>query len=120
MTTEVVPMSSSLLRCPPRKRDIKTKSASIFQALRKCPIVTIDIFLFNIGKSKNKFDQINYDMLEGIKDGELSKYDNQRITLNTQNVVMVFSSDEPNTSRLAKDRWKLFFIKNDQLKEHII
>ena len=41
--------------------DIKANSASIFQALRKCPIVTADIFLFNIGKSMKKFDQINYD-----------------------------------------------------------
>ena len=44
--------------------DIKANSASIFQALRKCPIVTADIFLFNIGKSMKKFDQINYDALE--------------------------------------------------------
>ena len=59
--------------------DIKSNSASIFQALQKCPIVTADIFLFNTRKSKNKFDQINYDMLEGIKDGKLftSKYDSQ-------------------------------------------
>ena len=44
--------------------DIKANSASIFQALRKCPIVTADIFLFNVGKSKNKFVQINFDALE--------------------------------------------------------
>ena len=50
--------------------DIKTNSASIFQALRKCSIVTADIFLFNIGKSMNKFDHINYDALEKMKDGE--------------------------------------------------
>ena len=30
---------------------------------------------------------------------------------------MVFSSDEPKTSKLPKDSWKLFFIENDQLKE---
>ena len=59
-------------------------------------------------------------MLEGIKDGELSKYNTQRITLNTPNVVMVYSSDEPNTSRLVKDHRKLLFIKNDKLKEQII
>ena len=44
--------------------DIKANSASIFQALRKCPIVTADIFLFNVGKSMKKFDQINYDALD--------------------------------------------------------
>ena len=67
----------------------------------------------------NTLTEINYDMLEGIKDGKLftSKYDSQRIKVNTPNIVMVFSNDEPNTSKLAKDRWKLFFIENDQLKE---
>jgi len=44
--------------------DIKASSASIFQALRKCPIVTTDIFLFDIGKSRQKYEKINYDALE--------------------------------------------------------
>ena len=63
--------------------DIKANSASIFQALRKCPIVTADIFLFNIGKSMKKFDQINYDALEKMKDGEAfaSKYDSQQFKI---------------------------------------
>ena len=58
-------------------------------------------------------------MLEGIKDRELfpSKYDSQRITENTPNILMVFSNDEPNTSKLANDLWTLFFIENYQLKE---
>ena len=78
-----------------------------------------DIFLFNIGKSEDTLFEIIYDMLEVMKDGELfaSKYDSQRITVNTPNIVMVFSNDVPNTSRLAKDHWKLFFIENDQLKK---
>ena len=63
--------------------------------------------------------EVNYEMLESLKDGELfaSKYDSQRIKVKTPNIVMVFSNDAPNTSRLAKDCWKLFFIENDQLKE---
>ena len=67
----------------------------------------------------NTSTEINYEMLESIKDGKLftSKYDSQRITVNTPNIVMVFSNDEPNTTKLAKDCWKLFFIENDQLKE---
>ena len=73
--------------------DIKANNASIFQALRKCPIVTADIFLFNIGKSKQK---INYDALEKIKDGEAfaSKYSSQQLKIRVPNVVMVFSSLE--------------------------
>ena len=98
---------------------LQTKSGNITHALTKHPLATADIFLFNIGKSVDTLTEINYDMLEGIKDGKLftSKYDSQRIKVNTPNIVMVFSNDEPNTSKLAKDRWKLFFIENDQLKE---
>ena len=62
--------------------------------------------------------EINYEMLEGIKDGELfpSKHDSQRIKVKTPNIVMVYSNDGPNTNKLAKDRWKLLFIENDELK----
>ena len=49
-----------------------------------------------------------------------SKYDSQRIKVKTPNIVMVFSNDEPNTSKLAKDLWKLFCIENDELKEQYI
>ena len=77
--------------------DIKANNASIFQALRKCPIVTADIFLFNIGKSKKKFEVINYDALEAMKDGEAfaSKYDSQQLKIRVPNVVMVFSNSPP-------------------------
>ena len=63
--------------------NIKNNSANIFQALRKCSIVTVDIFLCNLGKSKYKFDPINYDALESIKDGEAlaSKYDSQHLKI---------------------------------------
>jgi len=49
--------------------------------------------------------EINYEMLESIKDGKLftSKYDSQRIKVNTPNIVMVFSNEAPNTTKLAKD-----------------
>ena len=98
--------------------DIKTNSASIFQALRKCPIVTADIFLFNVGKSKNKFDQINYDALEKMKDGEAfaSKYDSQQLKIRVPNVVMVFSNSPPDVKELAKVRFKVFNINNNQLE----
>ena len=47
--------------------NIKSNSASIFQALQKCLIVTVDISHFNLGKSKNKFYQIDNDALEKIE-----------------------------------------------------
>ena len=99
--------------------DIKANNASIFQALRKCSIVTADIFLFNIGKSKKKFEVINYDALENMKDGEAfaSKYDSQQLKIRVPNVVMVFSNSPPNISQLAKVRFEVFHIINDQLQK---
>ena len=99
--------------------DLKANNASIFQALRKCSIVTADIFLFNIGKSKKKFDVINYDALEAMKDGEAfaSKYDSQQLKIRVPNVVMVFSNSPPNISQLAKVRFEVFHIINDQLQK---
>ena len=101
---------------------MQTKSGHITHALTKHPLATANIFLFNVDKNVDTFTEINYEMLEGIKDGELfsSKYDSQRIKVKTPNIVMVFSNDGPNTSKLAKDRWKLFFIENDELKEQDI
>ena len=77
--------------------DIKANNASIFQALRKCPIATADIFLFNIGKSMKQFDKINYDALEQMKDGEpfASRYNSQLLKIRVPNVVMVFSNSPP-------------------------
>ena len=49
---------------------LQTKSGNITHALAKHPLITADIFLFNIPKSVNTLTEINYDMLEGIKDGE--------------------------------------------------
>ena len=66
---------------------------------------------------KKWMNQIKYQMIEGVKDGELSNHNGQRIKVNTPNIVKVFSSDVPNTTKLSKDRWKLFFIEYDQLKE---
>ena len=99
--------------------DIKASNASIFQALRKCPIVTADIFLFNIGKSMKKFDQINYDALEKMKDGEAfaSKYDSQQLKIRVPNVVMVFSNSPPDVRELAKVRFRVFNINNNQLQK---
>ena len=99
--------------------DIKANNASIFQALRKCPIVTADIFVFNIGKSKKKFEVINYDALENMKDGEAfaSKYDSQQLKIRVPNVVMIFSNSPPNISQLAKVRFEVFHIINDQLQK---
>ena len=101
--------------------DIKANNASIFQALRKCPIATADIFLFNIGKSMKQFDKINYDALEQMKDGEpfASRYNSQLLKIRVPNVVMVFSNSPPDVNELAKVRFRVFNINNNEL-EHIV
>ena len=101
--------------------DIKANSASIFQALRKCPITTADIFLFNIGKSTKKIDRINYDALEQMKDGEpfASRYNSQQLKIRVPNVVMVFSNSPPNVNELAKVRFRVFNINNNELEDNV-
>ena len=66
-----------------------------------------------------KFDQINYDALEKMKDGEAfaSKYDRQQLKIRVPNVVMVFSNSEPYTWKLAKVRFEVFDIEKDQLQK---
>ena len=99
--------------------NIKNNSANIFQAIRKCSIVTVDIFLCNMGKSKYKFDPSNYDALESLKDGEAfaSKYDSQQLKIRVPNVVMVFSNSPPDVKELAKVRFRVFHINNNQLQK---
>ena len=99
--------------------NIKNNSSNIFQALRKCSIVTVDIFLCNVGKSKYKFDPINYDALESIKDGEAlaCKYNSQHLKIRVPSVVMVFSNSPPDVKELAKVRFRVFNINNNQLEK---
>ena len=97
--------------------NIKSNSASICHALSKRPLSTTDIFLFNIGKSQRKFEEVNYELMEDLKDGDAfaSKYSSQELKIKVPNVVMVFSNNAPNTEELATDRWKVFFIENNEL-----
>ena len=54
-----------------------------------------------------------------MKDGEAfaSKYDSQQLKIRVPNVVMVFSNSPPNISQLAKVRFEVFHIINDQLQK---
>ena len=99
--------------------NIKSNSANICHCLAKQSLATADIFLFNIGKSMKKFEEVNYEVLEDLKDGDAfaSKYNSQQLKIKVPNVVMVFSNNVPNTRELAADRWKVFQIENDQLEE---
>ena len=97
--------------------DIKAKNSSICHALGKRPLTTTDIFLFNVGKA-NTMEEVNYEVLEKIKDGKLlaSKYDSRELRIRTPNVVIVFSNDSPKLKQLAADRWCIFSICDNELK----
>ena len=98
---------------------IKSATPSIYYCLMKQPLSTADIFLFNIGKAKKVGEAVNYEVLEDLKDGAAfsSKYNSQQLKIKTPNIVIVFSNEKPDTSELAIDRWKLFYIENDFLVE---
>ena len=60
---------------------------------------------------------MNYELTEDLKDAFASKYNSQELKIKAPNVVMVFSNNAPNTEELATDRWKVFFIENNELVE---
>ena len=99
--------------------DIKVKKSSICHALGKRPLTTTDIFLFNVGKAQT-FDEVNYEVLEKIKDGRIlaSKFDSKELKFKSPNVVVVFSNDKPDIKQLALDRWLIFSIINGELVDN--
>ena len=54
-----------------------------------------------------------------MKDGEAfaSKYDSQQLKIRVPNVVMVFSNSPPDVRELAKVRFRVFNINNNQLQK---
>ena len=102
--------------------NIQCNSPSIAHALSKRPLATTDIFLFNIGKAQNRETEVNYSFIEDLKDGNVfaSKYDSKELMIKVPNVVMVFSNNTPDIKELAKDRWKIFSIENDELVDRQI
>ena len=102
--------------------NIKVNTASLCHALQKRPLATTDIFMFNIGKSKTKYEEVNYELLEQIKDGRVfaSKYNSQELKFKVPNTVVIFSNNAPDIKELAKDRWEIFSIECDELVERRI
>ena len=74
-------------------------------------------FLFNIARSKKTCEEINYKILEDLKDGDAfkTKKDGQLLKIKSPNVVMVFSNDMPEHCKMLVDRWSVFNIVNDEL-----
>ena len=99
--------------------DLRVKHANACNVLKKLPLATIDIFLFNDVRSQYGEDLNLYRLLEDIKDGQAttSKYDNDNIRFKTPNIVMIFSNKYPNLKKLTNDRWLVLHPNNDGLKD---
>ena len=79
--------------------------------------MTTNIFTFRIGKDDTNREDINYQVLEQIKDGRFvaAKFSSKEIKICKPNIVIVFSNDKPEVQKLAMDRWKIFKIKGEDL-----
>ena len=60
---------------------------------------------------------MNYSFIKDLKDGSVfaSKYDSKELMIKVPNIVMVLSNNTPDVKELARDRWKIFSIENDEL-----
>ena len=101
--------------------DFRIKHANKCNALRKKPLSSVNIFLFNDGRSIIEDENSDhYRVLENIKDGQAttSKYNNDVIKFKKPSTVMVFSNTMPVWRNLSYDRWKPYRIENEQLVIH--
>ena len=98
--------------------DLRIKHGNLCNVLKKRPLSSVDIFLFNDARSVTGEDYNLYRILENIKDGQAtaSKYDNDNIHFKTPNTVVIFSNQLPNEKKLSQDRWIIFEIKDNELK----
>ena len=98
------------------KSEINTRKEDIAYTLTEHMLTCKDIFLFNLLRS---YSCVAYGLLENLKDGYLmsSKYRSKSLKIKTPKTVMVFSNSLPFMSQLSKDRWKIFEINGDYLKE---
>ena len=100
--------------------DLRNKTPNIIHALSKRPLQTTDIFLFNDTRATGHIQtKKNYAVLEHIKDGcaVTSKYSSKPITFKTPNLLIVFSNSRPHKFELSADRWCVYSINKNGLKE---
>ena len=100
--------------------DLRNKTTNIMHALSKRPLQTTDIFLFNDTRASGHIQsKKNYSVLEHIKDGSAisSKYNSSVLTFKTPNLLIVFSNSRPNKFDLSSERWGVYSINKDGLKE---
>ena len=100
--------------------DLRINYRNICNILKQRPLTSIDIFLFNDGRSVPPDENTYCRILENIKDGYAtsSKYDNDVIKFKRPNTVIVFSNIIPDWGKLSMDRWKSYRIEGNQLIIH--
>ncbi len=98
--------------------DLRIKHGNICNVLKKCPLETIDIFLFNDARSNAGSIDVVYKLLEDLKDGCATgtKYNNDILRFKTPNTVMIFSNRYPKLGALSRDRWEIYNANKDGLK----
>ena len=96
--------------------DINMRKGNICQVLRKRSLISTNMFLFDVAKGAT-FEDVNYDVLEKIKNGRIvaDKYNTAELKFQTPNTVIVFSNNKPDIGKLSIDRWKIFKIKGEDL-----
>ena len=89
-------------------------SRNTFHILGKLCSTNTDIFLFNLPRG-GYLGTEQYKILESIKDGSAvdGKYNSQKLYFKKPNVLIVFANNEPNRSKLSKDRWIILKISKD-------
>ena len=92
--------------------DLKNRAQDIFHALSGRPLISTDIFLFNVPRSTDSVNDCSYSVMEAIKDGcaTSTKYNSTPLRFKTPNTVMVFSNTPPDLKQLSSDRWVTFEI----------
>ena len=85
--------------------DLKSRARDIFHALSRRPLISTDIFLFNVPRSSDSMNECSYTVMEAIKDGcaTSNKYNSTPIRFKTPNVVMISSNSPPVVKHLSSD-----------------
>ena len=101
------------------KSEVNSKKADIAYVLSQETLTCKDIFLFNLLRSDL---DVAYGLLENLKDGYLisSKYRSKPLKIKTPNTVLVFSNSLPNKTQLSADRWKIYEIHDNELRQNLL
>ena len=96
---------------------LRIKHKDICNILKKRPLTSIGIFLFNDARTIPPEENTYYCILENIQDGYAtsSKYDNDVIKFKRPNTVLVFSNIIPDWRKLSMDRWKSYRLNDNHL-----